>query len=429
MPKVPSEIQIQVDASAIANVPHIDQWCGPWAIVPGHLQMMAEAIRSLDLRSHLQNVADGKNEHLASGHGGDYYADYTRTVDGIAIVGIAGVLMKHQASMSRNTSTVMLRRSIRLAANDAQVRGIMLSIDSPGGTVSGTSDLAEEIAAAAKMKTTHAYIEDLGASAAYWVASQASHLSAGPTALVGSIGTFAVVEDFSKFAEEKGIKVHVVRAGDFKGAGIPGTEVTDEQLAEMQRVIDGLNAHFLDGVASGRGLSRSTVQALNDGRIHLADAATDLKLIDAVESFGDAFDRLNQATNSNRSIRMSTEAPAKVEKTKDEPKTADPTPTPKTLDQRAELKRYMNAFGDTAGAKYFAEGLEYTESCEAHIIALDEQVKEANTRADQAEEKLASLDTGEETPVDTGAPAKGEKQAGSGWNSLFRQRGEGVTAK
>lgn len=417
-----NELTLDLDLAAVSAVPHVDQWCGPWAILPAHLEMLAQAIQSLNLGSHLQEVSEGKNAVLMAGSGADWYSDYTMlTEDGIAVTAALGTLMKHRASMSRNTSTVALRRSIRAAAIDDRVKGIMVAVDSPGGTVAGTKDLAADIAAAAQIKPVHAYIEDLGASAAYWISSQASHLSAGPTALVGSIGTFAVVHDLSKLAEEQGVKVHVVKAGDHKGTGVPGTEVTDGQLAEMQRMIDGLNEHFLAGVQAGRGLSQATVKSLNDGRVHLAETAVDMQLIDAVESFDVAMDRLRQQTktpNQKRSTSMTTstadpiaqdvenDADAKDVDSKDTP--APPKVT--TLDQRAELKRYMAAFGDTAGAKYFAEGLDYTDACESHIIALDEQLAAAEARADEAEAKLKSLSLGEDSAVDTGAPASTKKR-------------------
>lgn len=422
-----SEITISVDPVAASAVPHVEQWCGPWAILPEHLQMMSELIRGMDLRSHLDQVAKDPAAIFGDVGGGDRYGYATRVVDDFAIVSVSGALMKHQASMSSNASTVMLRRTIRRAAHDPTIKGIMLQIDSPGGTVAGTREFANEISSANKLKPTHAFIEDLGASAAYWVASQAGRIAANATALVGSIGTYAVVEDYSKLAEEKGIKVHVVKAGEFKGSGVPGTEVTTEQLANMQRVIDGLNDRFLDGVVAGRNLSRSTVKSLNDGRVHLAESAQDLKLIDSVESFADAIDHLRTVTKSSRSVGMTkatettTETVADDQVT-DQPKATEPTKSDPKTDQRSELKHFMGAFGDTAGAKYFADGLSYSDALEAHIVALGEQIESANARADALQAKLDSLDLGETEAIDTGATPKGEDQAGTGWNSFFKQK-------
>lgn len=274
------------DSDQLAVVPHIDQWCGAWAIAPNHLQTMVGMIESIDLRAHL--AASAAASRAPKLRGVEPYGYQTYVSNGVANVTIRGVMMKHVASLSQNTSTVLLRRSIRKAAEDPTVRSIMLLIDSPGGTVAGTQALADEVCDAGKRKPVHAFIEDLGSSAAYWVASQAKRVSATPTTLLGGIGTFAVVEDYSKRAASIGIKVHVVKAGEYKGSGMPGTEVTSDHLLEMQRIVDGLNSFFVDAVVTGRGMSEKKANRLADGRIHLANAARQEGLIDAVESYGEA---------------------------------------------------------------------------------------------------------------------------------------------
>ena len=124
------------------------------------------------------------------------------------------------------------------------------------------------------------------------MASQSGKIVADRTSLVGSIGTFAVLYDLSKAFETAGVKVHLVRAGSLKGAGTPGTEIDAEVLAEMQRIVSGLNEHFLAAVASGRRLSLDHVRKLADGRVHLAADAQRLGLIDAVGSLGDVLAKL-----------------------------------------------------------------------------------------------------------------------------------------
>ena len=85
------------------------------------------------------------------------------------------------------------QRLVEQAAEDPVVAAILLRVDSPGGTVAGVSDLAEAVYAARKVKPVSAYISDLGASAAYYIASQAQRLYADSDALVGSIGVYSVV--------------------------------------------------------------------------------------------------------------------------------------------------------------------------------------------------------------------------------------------
>lgn len=247
--------------------------------------------------------------------------------------------------MGGGTSTVAARRQIRALAADPNVAAVMLHVDSPGGTVAGTEDLARDVRNLATAKPVHAYFEDLAASAAYWIGSQAQHISAGQSTLVGSIGTYAVVYDQSGAAAMEGVKAYVVRAGQFKGTGTPGTEVTPEQLAELQKTVDGLNALFLEGVASGRKMRADQVAALADGRVHVGVEAKKLGLIDQVETFDAALSRLQNSITKTRSVSMATaDIVVPVNSSGCEPITAtlvghpptatvEPKETPATFDQ------------------------------------------------------------------------------------------------
>lgn len=257
------------------GVAHLEEYFGAWAIEPERFSGMVEHANAAGIEAHVQ---------AARGRQMDGASDYDITDDGVAVIELSGTMMKQQSSFG-GASTVAARRQIRAAVASSAVRAIVLHIDSPGGTVSGTPDLAADVAEAAAKKPVMAFIEDLGASAAYWVASQASKVFANRNALVGSIGTFAVIQDMSGAAGQMGIKVHVIRAGSFKGAGVPGTVVTDAQLSEMQRTVDSLNALFLEGVSTGRRMDPEKVSALADGRVHIAAEAKKLGLIDGVKSF------------------------------------------------------------------------------------------------------------------------------------------------
>lgn len=307
-PIADAALALPQEARAFAR---LADYFGAWAIHEETFLRAWQYLRQLDLAAHIRArqtvVAVAGDLHVHAGvvpqsvvAGGEWNSKFGFLVSGgVAILELAGSLMKHASSFDTATSTVRARYALREAVRNPEIQAILLAIDSPGGTVAGTQDLAADVAAAARKKPVHAYAEDLCASAAYWVASQALHLSAGPTSLIGSIGTYGVVVDSSAWAAKEGVQVHVVRAGQHKGAGVPGTPVTPEQLAECQRLIDGLNAHFLAGVAAGRKLDLSRVEVLADGRLHLAAEARKLGLIDAVESFDDALARLRQRVSSN----------------------------------------------------------------------------------------------------------------------------------
>lgn len=253
-----------------------DEYLGLWSFEPERFAAMWCAIAAEDMVRHMAAAPRGQpvqsSLELAPGKGGQ----------SVAVVKAVGTLMKQQSSFG-GTSTIQLRRDIRQAAADDSVSGILLAFDSPGGTVAGVADLAADVRAAAKRKPVWAHVDDLTASAAYWVASQADAIYANSaTALVGSIGTIMTVYDASKAADAEGISVRVFATGPLKGAGTPGTEITSEQAAYFQRMVDATQAHFDAAVRQGRGMSASDLAAVRSGGVWLADEAIGLKLIDGI---------------------------------------------------------------------------------------------------------------------------------------------------
>lgn len=264
------------------------EYFGVWAAWPAALRSAARGFARVNLHIHVESYRalggdDSRRDPSA------YEVD-----EGVAIIELRGGLMKARSSLG-GTSTVDARRALRRASRAEAVKAIALKIDSPGGTIAGMADLADEIVRAAKSKPLDAYIDDLATSGAYWAASQARRVYANRSAIVGSIGMFAVLEDWSKGFADRGVLVHVVRAGEHKGAGSPGTKITDSQLADSQRIVDSLNEQFLRGVAAGRRLSLSRVRELADGRVHVGQAAVDRGLVDGIESFDDTLARLRTA--------------------------------------------------------------------------------------------------------------------------------------
>ena len=264
--------------TTLDRVPYLAEYFGLWSIEEIAGQQLADLGSRVDINSHLAGeeplaaMARVQKPIIKNGDAG--------TVE------LFGPLMKHSSSLSGGTSTVDARRRVRALAEDPDVGSILLHIESPGGTVAGTKELGDEIAKAAQSKRVVAFIEDLGASAAYWLASQASEIYANETAQVGSIGTYLAVRDTSEAFEKAGVKTHVIRAGEFKGLGMPGTKLTEEHIAYLQNRIEEVNEFFLEAVADGRAkLNIDQVRELADGKTHSAKRATALGLIDGVKTF------------------------------------------------------------------------------------------------------------------------------------------------
>lgn len=213
----------------------------------------------------------------------------------VAIVPLMGPITKGPSKFG-GASTLETRRAIRHAANNDDVQSILLHIDSPGGHVAGVEDLASDVRTVAQHKPVTAHIDDLGASAAYWIASQAGRITANRMAEVGSIGTMAVLEDSSKRMERLGVSVHVIATGPYKGIGVDGTALSPESLDYLTRRVHAINQHFLAAVQGGRRFTSEQVALVSDGRVHLAETARQLGLIDQVQSLEQSIADLARGT-------------------------------------------------------------------------------------------------------------------------------------
>lgn len=257
-----------------------------WAIELRAAGALLEAIQSVDpaeaaARNSLQSFDQEEQPYQMQGN--------------VAVIEVSGPMTKKPTSMSwlfGGASTLMTRYAIRQALKDSAVSSILLLIDSPGGQVAGTADLGIEIRKASEAKPVVAYIEDYCCSAAYWIACQASKVYSNQTAMVGSIGTILVMRDYSKAFAEAGVRVHAITAGKWKGIGVVGTKLTDDQLAELQREVDAYNDHFVDAVAQGRAISREAAETLNTAEVWIGSDAVDAGLVDDILPLDEVLTRM-----------------------------------------------------------------------------------------------------------------------------------------
>ena len=209
-------------------------------------------------------------------------------------------------------SYASVRAMLAQAVADDRVASILLRIDSPGGQCRGVDDLAQDVAKADEKKPVFAYVEDLCASAAYYVAAGARAIYANRTAQVGSIGTYGLVVDDSKFWEAAGIKFHLLTTGEFKGAGETGQPITDAQLAEFQKEVDGYSDFFVKAVSDGRDMTAKQVKDVADGRIWFAAEAKTMGLIDGVKTLDEVLGSLLE--KANRGAQNRARASIEIEK-------------------------------------------------------------------------------------------------------------------
>jgi signal peptide peptidase SppA len=126
----------------------------------------------------------------------------------------------------------------------------VVDISSPGGTVTGVEEAAAALAQSSK--PTVAFTATEAASAAYWIGASADRFVATPSSTVGSVGVYMAIPDYSKAFDMAGVKMDVIKSGTLKGAGIPGTSLSDAQRADLQEQVNAIHAEFRASVRSKR---------------------------------------------------------------------------------------------------------------------------------------------------------------------------------
>ena len=193
------------------------------------------------------------------------------------------------------TSTRETVSAIHAAVASENVGAILLHIDSPGGTVYGLEELAHTIRSAKKRKPVYAHVDGMAASAAYWIASQATEISASPGSDVGSIGVYTMHIDKSAMFEDAGLKVTLISAGEFKIEGNTFEPITDSARSHIQGRIDAAYQKFVSEVAKGRNVEKQTVlDSFGKGRLVDSANARKYGMIDRVSGLAHTLGHINR---------------------------------------------------------------------------------------------------------------------------------------
>ncbi len=213
----------------------------------------------------------------------------------VAIIPVTGVITQDVSFwelFGLQSSTARIGAQLAAALADPDTEGIVFNINSPGGEVYGTPELAARILAARDSKKTVAMVSGLAASAAYWLASQCAEIVIQPSGDAGSIGVYTVHFDQSGFLAQAGIAATEITAGKYKAEYSPLHALTEDARAELQKSVDATYADFLAAVAKGRGATVSEVrQNYGEGRVLMARDAVKAGMADRTGTLDDALKR------------------------------------------------------------------------------------------------------------------------------------------
>jgi len=227
----------------------------------------------------------------------------------VAVLPVRGVIMRDAPAWAVKAGwaadTRLLRDQALTVAEAPEVASVLLTIDSPGGSVAGLAELGDALYALRQRKQLVAAVDGLAASAGYYIAAQAEQVWAGRMDLVGSIGTILIVYDVSRMAEEAGIQTIVIATGELKGTGVPGSELTAEQRAYLQEIVDQYFGDFKAAVGRGRtALAGPAFDAVASGRVWTGPDALRLKLIDGLATPGEVLVRMQDGLTAAGRGRM-----------------------------------------------------------------------------------------------------------------------------
>jgi signal peptide peptidase SppA len=289
----------------------LDVMTSPWAIAPAKLSEIRE-IYLAHMRGPRIEWKDMEARVLNSLVGNKRDSDKPYCVtDGVAVIDIMDVLTKNAGFFSYlfgASSMTQIGEAIKAALIDPAVNSILLHVDSPGGTVDGTQELAETVFSVRGKKPIIAYTDGMMTSASYWIGSSADKVYiSGDTTEVGSIGTIFTHIDQSAWDEQMGDKYTHIVSGKYKDAASRHKPLSKEGRAYLQDQVDYLNGVFIDGVAKNRGVTSERALEMADGaRIYIGKQAIDAGLVDGVSTYDQLMKKMT-AGSAVRSVYFKSE--------------------------------------------------------------------------------------------------------------------------
>ena len=230
--------------------------------------------------------------------------------DGVAIIPVQGVLTKSMSFFSflfGGSSMRAIGEAVRKAVDDPGARSILLDIDSPGGTVDGTQELANIVFAVREKKECIAFSDGSMTSAAYWIGSAARKIFiSGDTVDVGSIGVVATHIDQSKWDESMGDSYTEIVAGRYKRIASAHQPLSKEGAAYIQDQVDHIYSVFITDIARNRGVSEEDALSMADGKVFIGKQALGVGLVDGVSTFDGLIDSLSAGDAGNLTAKEET---------------------------------------------------------------------------------------------------------------------------
>jgi len=205
----------------------------------------------------------------------------------VGVVEIEGVITESRQTMEDVISF----------KDDPTIKGVIVRINSPGGSVGPTQEIYREVAKLREKKKVFVSMGSVCASGGYYIAAAGDNVYANPSTITGSIGVIMQSVILEELLKKIGVQSNTIKAGAMKDAGSPFKQMTPEERAYLDSVVKNIHEQFIKDVAAGRKLPFEKVKSVADGRVYTGLQAKELGLVDNIGNFYDTVDAAKKALN------------------------------------------------------------------------------------------------------------------------------------
>lgn len=232
---------------------------------------------------------------------------YISPKEKIALIEISGEIYyasPTQSFIKRDASYIVSK--IKSFAQRSDIKGILIKINSPGGSVAAVQEIYNQIIEAKKKynKPFVCYVQELCASGAYYVASACDRIVSSEGGVIGSIGVLLQVGNISELLKKIGVKVEVIKSSKYKDIGSMYREMLPEEKKILENIVNSAYEQFVEAISKGRNLSKEQVMQFADGRIFIASQAKQLFMIDEIGTEERAIEELKRLAKITEEVEI-----------------------------------------------------------------------------------------------------------------------------
>jgi protease IV len=214
--------------------------------------------------------------------------------DIVAVVNLTGPIFEESGEsdpLALSSAIVSSRRvtqTLQELSDDPSVKAVVLRMNTPGGTVVASDDIYQAVRKLREKKPVVTSMGDVAASGGYYIAAGGSEIVANYSTITGSIGVIAQFPNLSGLYEKVGVDMRVIKSGEFKDIGSANREMSEEELAILDSIVQDSYQQFVEAIATGRDMDIDKVRMLADGRIYSGRQAQEAGLVDRLGNFDTA---------------------------------------------------------------------------------------------------------------------------------------------